>query len=103
MITISARITVNPKDTASYIAGAQKILAPTHAEEGCIAYSIAVDIANPNIVCIFEHWASEEALMFHLSLPHIGEFLALAATLDIEDMQVTKYEVSGYGPLQLDI
>lgn len=103
MITISARITVSPKDTASYIAGAQKILAPTHAEDGCIAYSIAVDIANPNTVCIFEHWASEDALMTHLSLPHITEFLSLAATLDIEDMEVTKYDVSACGPLQLDV
>ncbi|MBW2942435.1 putative quinol monooxygenase [Zhongshania aquimaris] len=103
MLVISARITVNPKDTASYIAGAQKILAPTHAEEGCIDYSIAVDIANPNMICIFEQWASEDALMTHLSLPHIAEFLALAASLDVTDMQVMKYEVSSCGPLQLDI
>lgn len=101
MLAISARIELAPKDTAAYIAAAQKIIAPTHAEAGCQLYAIAVDINLPNVIWITEQWASEDAIMAHLGMPHIVEFLTFCGTVEITDMSIIKYDVSAAGPLVL--
>jgi quinol monooxygenase YgiN len=101
MLAISARIELAPKDLAAYIAGAQKIIPPTLAEAGCHLYAIAVDINLPNVIWITEQWENETALMAHLGMPHIAEFLELCATVEITDMNVIKYDVSAVGPLEL--
>ena len=101
MLAISARIELAPKDAASYIAAAQKIIAPTRAESGCQLYSIGVDISLSNVIWITEQWASEAALMAHLGMPHIVDFMAFCGTVEITDMSIVKYDVSAAGPLVL--
>ena len=101
MLAIAARIELAPKDAAAYIAAAQKIIEPTHAEPGCQLYAIAVDINLPNVIWITEQWESESAIMAHLGMPHIVEFMAFCGTVEITDMNVIKYDVSAAGPLVL--
>ena len=66
MLAISARIELASKDIAAYIAAAQSIIEPTHAEPGCHLYAIAVDINLPNVIWITEQWENDEALLAHL-------------------------------------
>ena len=101
MLAISARIELAPEDTAAYIVAAQKIVAPTHAEEGCQLYAIAVDINLPNVIWITEQWASESALWGHLGMPHITDFMAFCGTVEIIDMSIVRYDISAAGPLIL--
>ena len=101
MLTISARIELAPEDIEAYIAGAQKIIQPTRDEPGCQLYAFAVDIAHPNVIWISEQWENEEALLTHLGLPHVTEFLELCANVNITDMNVIRYDVSAAGPLVL--
>jgi quinol monooxygenase YgiN len=53
------------------------------AEEGCIEYGAAVDLASglgvqpplrPDAVTIVEKWASLAALKTHLTAPHMGSY-----------------------------
>lgn len=101
MLAISARIELAAKDVAAYIAAAQKIIEPTHAEPGCLLYSIAIDVTHSNVIWITEQWQDESDLWGHLGLPHIVEFLAFCETVEITDMNVIKFEVSAAGPLDL--
>lgn len=101
MLAISAKIELAPKDAAAYVAAAQKIITATHAEPGCQRYSIAVDVNHSNVIWISEQWESESALMAHLGMPHIVEFLAFCGTVEITDMDVVRYDVSAAGPLVL--
>ena len=101
MLAISARIELAPKDAPAYIAAAQKIIAPTHAEVGCQLYAIGVDISLSNVIWITEQWADEAALMAHLGTPHIVEFMTYCGTVEITDMSIIKYDVSAAGPLVL--
>ena len=101
MLAISAKIELAPKDSAAYVAAAQKIITATHAEPGCLRYAIAVDVNDSNVIWISEQWESEEALMAHLAMPHIVEFLTFCSTVEITGMDVVKYDVSAAGPLVL--
>ena len=101
MLAISAKIELAAKDVAAYIAAAQKIIAPTHQEPGCQRYAIAVDLNDANVIWISEQWESEAALMAHLAMPHIVEFMTFCGTVEITGMDVVKYDVSAAGPLVL--
>lgn len=101
MLAISARIELASKDIAAYIAAAQSIVEPTHAEPGCHLYAIAVDINLPNVIWITEQWENDDALLAHLAMPHIAEFMAFCGTVEITDMNVIRYDLSAVGPLIL--
>lgn len=102
MLIISARITLDPNHVDQYIEGACQVVEPTRAEPGCIRYSMARDLTSPEVICIFEEWESKQDLLDHLNTPHIKEFLALSADLNILNMELMEYEISSSGPMQFD-
>jgi quinol monooxygenase YgiN len=101
MLAISARIELAPENAVAYVAAAQKIIEPTHAEPGCLLYSFAIDVTHSNVIWVTEQWQDEDDLWAHLGMPHIVEFLAFCETVEIIDMNVIKFEVSAAGPLEL--
>ncbi|WP_158581505.1 putative quinol monooxygenase [Actinomadura spongiicola] len=52
------------------------LLAPTHAEEGCLLYSLHREVEDPTKIWFVERWSSRELLDIHLRSPHIQKALA---------------------------
>ena len=50
----------------------------THAEEGCLAYALHVDNANPLHFVLLERWRSQEDLDAHMTTPHVADLFAFA-------------------------
>ena len=46
----------------------------TNAEAGCLHYSFAQDIADPDLIRISERWESQEALAAHSASAHMAAF-----------------------------
>ena len=63
-------------------------IAATRAEEGCLHYSYAVDIADPNLLHISEQWRDEAAVDAHMTAPHMGPFMAALGSAKIEALSV---------------
>ncbi|MXO89757.1 putative quinol monooxygenase [Pontixanthobacter aquaemixtae] len=99
MITVIGKI----KLPVDQIDGAREALVKTvkatRAEEGCIEYNFAEDLTEPGVIRISEVWDDKERLSSHFQSAHMVEFMAVAATLDISEREVTMYEVSGSAPL----
>ncbi|MRH88052.1 antibiotic biosynthesis monooxygenase [Nocardia sp. SYP-A9097] len=55
------------------------MIAPSLAEEGCLAYQPFADSSRPDRMIIVEEWVSRAALDHHFSLPH---FTHVAQVLD---------------------
>ncbi|WP_336987673.1 putative quinol monooxygenase [Altererythrobacter aquiaggeris] len=72
------------------------LVSATRQEVGCISYSFARDLLDPDIVRISEEWASEDALKAHGQQPHMAEFGKVAATLGITARALNRY-VAGDG------
>ncbi|MFN3516431.1 MAG: putative quinol monooxygenase [Novosphingobium sp.] len=53
---------------------AMAMVKATNEEEGCLHYSFAQDIADPDLIRISERWASQEALAAHSASTHMAEF-----------------------------
>ena len=53
---------------------ARAMVAATNAEDGCIHYSFARDIGDPDLIHIAERWRDGEALGAHGKSAHMAEF-----------------------------
>lgn len=53
---------------------ARAMVDATNQEDGCIHYSFARDIADPDLIRISERWTSEAAMAAHMASAHMAEF-----------------------------
>ncbi len=63
----------------------------TNQEEGCIHYSFAQDIADPDLIRISERWASQEALAAHSASAHMAEFNKAMGSVQREGADLRLY------------
>ena len=61
----------------------------THAEEGCIAYTLHRAHDDHDVIVLVERWASRAALDEHLASPHMASFRRETAELFAAPTQVT--------------
>lgn len=77
------------KTCAEIILGGAEHIASSRQEQGCIAYTWAVDPLEPGKIHVYEEWESEQALLGHFRDP---SYLAMRSHLD-------QYELTGFGVL----
>lgn len=77
------------KTCAEIILGGAEHIASSRQEQGCIAYTWAVDPLEPGKIHVYEEWESEQALLAHFRDP---SYLAMRSHLD-------QYELTGFGVL----
>ncbi len=54
----------------------RSVIAPTHAENGCITYALHRDQKDPTRFAYIERWESRAHLDAHLASAHLAEFRA---------------------------
>ena len=70
-IEVVAVMQAKPGHEAALEAAAKAAIAPTHAENGCIAYELHTDTAKVGKLAFIETWTSKAALDAHLQTPHL--------------------------------
>lgn len=68
-------------------------------EDGCEAYSYAVDAFEPTVVRVFEVWRDEPAFKKHRQSNHLKAWRAKWNDLGLGDAALTVYEVAGEKPV----
>jgi quinol monooxygenase YgiN len=63
----------------------------TNEEDGCIHYSFARDIADPDLIRISERWASEAAMGAHMASAHMAAFNAVMGSAKLEGADLRLY------------
>lgn len=80
MISVIATIELNPGTREAFLAEFHQIVPLVRAEDGCLEYFPAVDVASEiaaqpplreDAVTVVEKWASLDALRAHLVAPHM--------------------------------
>lgn len=83
MIHVIATIELHEGRRDAFLAEFRKLVSHVLAEEGCIEYGAAIDLATgisaqlparPDVVTVVEKWASVEHLERHLVAPHMQEY-----------------------------
>ncbi len=99
MITIAGTLPIKPDKREEAIAAAIAVQEGTRQEPGNHIYQFSFAIEDPNTICIFEEWESEEALAAHFTTPHIAAFRDASASIAAGPGKFLKYQVSGTGPV----
>lgn len=71
----------------------------SRAEDGCLDYTFAQDVGDPNTVILFERWRDQEALSAHGQSAHMAEFQKTMAENPPLERDIRMYETDEGQPL----
>ncbi len=94
-LRVIARFVARPEKVDELKALLQGLIEPTHAEEGCVMYTLWRNKENPLEFTFVEEWTSEAALEAHLATPHLKDALPKLDDLLAEPLFLGKYDVVG--------
>jgi len=75
------------------------MLAASRAEEGCLEYAYAEDVADPGLIRVFEVWRDQAALDAHFQTPHMVEWRSHWPQFGVSDRRLFAYEIASERPL----
>jgi quinol monooxygenase YgiN len=73
------------------------LVAPTHAEAGCILYALHRGVDDPARFAFVERWESREHLDAHLGSAHVSALLERADELLAEPADIVVYDARPLG------
>jgi quinol monooxygenase YgiN len=71
-----------------------EMLAASRAEDGCLAYSYAQDVADPGLIRIFEAWRDQAALDAHFASGHMARWRSRWPQFGVSDRRLMAYEIA---------
>ena len=76
-MVIVAKHVIKEGRVDDYIALAEKLVAETRKEEGCIAYALYQDSKDENVLTFIEEWESRDAIKAHFASTHFQKMVPL--------------------------
>ena len=70
------------------------MMAASQAEEGCLDYNYAEDVAEPGLIHVFERWRDQAALDAHFATRHMASWRAAWPSFGVSDRRLFAYEVA---------
>ena len=98
-VLVAGTVRVPPENLDRFRPHMETMLAASRAEDGCLSYSYAVDVADPGLVRVFEAWRDEAALQAHFQTPHMAAWRAAWPQFGVSDRNLSLYEVAAERPL----
>ncbi|MXO51092.1 antibiotic biosynthesis monooxygenase [Erythrobacter gaetbuli] len=99
MIQINGTIKLGkPMDAATRKAMVEMVRA-SRAEDGCLDYAFAEDLADPDTLILFERWRDRDALAAHGQSAHMAEFRGVMAANPPVSRELRVYETDEGEPL----
>lgn len=71
-----------------------EMLTASRAEDGCLTYSYAQDVAEPGLIRIFEAWRDQAALNAHFQTEHMARWRAAWPQFGVSDRRIMAYEIA---------
>ena len=93
MLLIVGTIRLPPAKLMEARAAMMAMLNSSRAEDGCIEYNYAEDIADPGLIRVTELWRDRDALDRHFASTHLAGWRASWSVLGIGDRELKLYEV----------
>lgn len=91
MIIVEGWIKLAEDEMTRIKTSAMHAVRETLKEDGCLHYSMALDVSDKNIIRISERWRDEQALATHFTAPHMADFAKLLNTVKREGADVRAY------------
>ena len=92
-VVVAGTFRIPPEKLGDLRPHLEAVIAATRAEDGCLIYSYAVDVQDPGLIRVFEHWRDHAALDAHFQTPHMTAWKEVRAPLGFHDRAISVYEV----------
>ncbi len=93
-LVIAGTISVPPARLEAFRPHMRAMLEASRAEDGCLVYSYAEDVAEPGLIRVFEAWRDQDALEAHFQMPHLAAWRAVWPEFGVSDRRLIAYEVA---------
>ncbi|MFP5450033.1 MAG: putative quinol monooxygenase [Alphaproteobacteria bacterium] len=93
-LVIAGTIRVPPERLDAFRPHMIAMLEASRAEDGCLVYSYAEDVAEPGLIRVFEAWRDQAALDAHFQTPHLAAWRAAWPEFGVSDRRLIAYEVA---------
>ena len=93
-IIIAGTVRVPPDNLAGLKPHMAVMLAASRAEDGCLSYSYAEDVAEPGLVRVFEAWRDQAAIDAHFQTEHMAAWRAAWPAFGVSDRRLFAYEIA---------
>ena len=91
MIFVQGTIRAASSDLEALVPVISMMVEKSNNEEGCLHYSFAKSLTEPDVIHITERWKSEDDLNAHFQTTHMAEFNAAISAVTIEAADVRMY------------
>ena len=98
-LIIAGVVRTPPENLEAFRPHMLAMLAASRAEEGCLEYAYAEDVADPGLIRVFEVWRDQAALDAHFQTPHMAEWRSHWPQFGVSDRRLFAYEIASERPL----
>ncbi|MBP7817796.1 MAG: antibiotic biosynthesis monooxygenase [Phenylobacterium sp.] len=98
-VIIAGTVRVPPENLERFKPHMLAMLAASRAEDGCLEYSYAVDVADPGLIRVYEAWRDQAAIDAHFQAPHMAAWRAAWPQFGVGDRQLIAYQTASQRPL----
>ncbi len=91
-VVVVGAFKINPGKEQEALEAFRALVAPTHAEDGCILYALHRGVDDPARLTFIERWESRELLDAHLDSDHVAGLLKRADELWGDNGEITVYD-----------
>ncbi len=98
-IVISGQVRIPAESRNEALKGAQPLIEEARSEPGCVAYNWSADLADPELIYVFEEWTDAQSLTVHFDAPSYHNMLAHLSGYTILLAETFKYQVVDKAPV----
>lgn len=93
MVIIYGGVAVDQASVDDVAAAAATFQAKCRQEDGCVDYTLAWEVGEPNRIRLLEAWASEDDYERHKAQDHVKEWTAFVGRLALEPPAFTRNDL----------
>ena len=81
MLIVLGSATAAPGHRRELVDAARAVTAATRADDGCLSYTFAADLGDPDVIVSVEVWRDQAALDAHMTHDHTRRFTSAVSGL----------------------
>ncbi|MCI3132594.1 putative quinol monooxygenase [Phenylobacterium aquaticum] len=93
-LIIAGTVRVPPQNLETFRPHMLAMLSASRAEDGCLEYSYAEDVAEPGLIRVFEAWRDQACLDAHFQTPHMATWRSHWLQFGVSDRRLFAYETA---------
>ncbi|MES0824298.1 putative quinol monooxygenase [Ruegeria sp. SCP11] len=93
MLIVTGTVEIAPEGVEKAAKAAQRMVAETVKEPGCLVYEFSQILGHPNRFRVYEEWQDQAALEAHFNATHMAAFQAMLAEVGVVSADI--YRVVG--------